>query len=99
MGGLFPGFRREVGKDRVIRTGTAGLRKIVEEKPHSFNGSWRSLIHSRHTGLAQNVHLDFPLISYRKTQMNFLANPIFIYCWALERRLKTDSVATPLKLV
>ena len=63
------------------------------------NGSWRSFIHSRNTGSAQNVCLDFPLISCRKTQMNFLANPVFIYCWALERQLKTDPAATPLELV
>ena len=99
MGVLFPGFRKEVGRDRAKRTGIAGLRKVVEEKPYSFNSSWRSFIHSRNTGLAQNVCLDFPLISYRKTQMNFLANPVFIYCWALERQLKPDSAAAPLELV
>ena len=35
MGGLFPGFRKEVGKARAKRTGIAGLRKVVEEKPYS----------------------------------------------------------------
>lgn len=33
-----PGFRQDIGKDRAKRAGIAGIRKVVEEKPHLFNG-------------------------------------------------------------